>query len=125
MRIVGSLLFCDYCKRIIGYVNVDGACVLKDVRLLFFVPIDSVASADEQVVLFRILERGPMKRRCVTDDLSDEPPFKKLKFDNTRSVIGLRARIEDDEPLQYECDQSVFFPPLDFVEAIRWCFRVG
>lgn len=87
VRIVGSLLFCDYCETIIGYVNVDGACVLKDVRLLFFVPIDSVASADEQVVLFRILERGPMKRRCVTDDLSDEPPFKKLKFDKTRSVI--------------------------------------
>lgn len=113
----GSLLFCCNCRRVIGYVSGIGIYALKDVRLLYFVPIDKTVSDKEQVVLFRILEHGPLKRKSDKVELCDEPPYKKLKFDNTHSVIVMRARVERDEPLYLpaEVDQAVFIPPDDMI----------
>lgn len=96
----------------IGHISDKETYILKDVRLLYFVPMDLQTTPDKQIVLFRILERGPVKRRCSEIDVNDEPPNKRFKFDNTRSVIVMRAHVEKDEPLHPEYDQSVFIQQL-------------
>lgn len=109
----GSLILCVGCGRVIGYVNGDGSCTLKDVRPLYFVPIDVEATLNKQIVLFRVLEHGPLKRKCSA--VCDEPPCKKYKFDNTCSVIVMRIRIEKDDslPLRSETDLPIFTQTFD------------
>lgn len=116
----GSLMFCGNCRRVIGYIDYDKICVLKDVRLLYFVPIDARVIVDKQIMLFRVLEHGPVKRKLAAVDLCDGPPCKKFKFDNTRSVIVMRVRVEEDESLivQNEDDRPAFIRPLNLPDLI-------
>lgn len=95
----GSLLFCSSCKRVIGYADWNDIHVLKDVRLLYVVPIEVRTMDEKQFTYFRLLDHGPQKRKCEIDIYS-EPPFKRFKFDNTHSVIVMRARVERDESLE-------------------------
>lgn len=81
----GSLLFCRNCKRVIGYVDWNDIYVLKDVRLLYVVPIEVRPMDGKQFIYFRLLDHGPQKRKCEIDIYS-EPPFKKFKL-ITRVVL--------------------------------------
>lgn len=51
----GVLLFCGHCRRVIGVV--DGQiCLLKEVRLVFFVPIDVEGTDETKFMLVRAVE---------------------------------------------------------------------
>lgn len=95
----GSLVFCRSCRRVIGFDVMYGNCILRDVRLLYFVPMDFMINFDKFIMLTRISDHGPMKRKQLMSDLSVEPPSKKSKFDNTQSVIVYRMRVQDEAPL--------------------------
>lgn len=125
----GFLLFCCNCKRVIGYVHWHDFFVLKDVRPLYVVPIEQKVIGGAQHMYFRLLDHGPQKRKCEVDILC-EPPFKRFKFDNTRSVIVMRAHVENEEPLEsppfvepqvadeiYYDSETDSVPELDYYES--------
>lgn len=83
--------------------------------------MEVVFNTKEQILLFRTTENGPQKRKYVSPGSSDEPLSKKLKFDNTRSVIVMRVHFEDENPpaaLQLEVDEANGISPTDFLNVI-------
>lgn len=115
----GSLIFCACCRRVIGHIDF-GEYLLRDVRLMYFVPLYDEVASGMQLIYVRATERGPIKRKHVLSDWFDiyeEPLNKRVKYSCVQSVICARMHMTNNEMIRGS-DNTEFFQPINFEDII-------
>lgn len=115
----GLLVYCACCRRVIGHID-STKYLLKDVRLMYFVPLFEETISGTQFICIRAAERGPVKRKHVSNDwydIYDEPLYKKSRYSHVQSVICAHVRVEKNELIQ-ESDGTEVSRPTNFANFI-------
>lgn len=112
----GRLIFCQGCRRILGYFDEENVAHLYNVRLQSF-EAPRVEVTDNQRLLFvRVSEVSLNKRKYPIDslDLADEPPAKKrcleeciMSIELTNGVSTVTHDIGEEEKRADESELSL------------------
>lgn len=112
IEIIGSIVYCVHCRRILGYLDEIGDVHLRNVRLVEFSLIGMNTVGNLQA-LFMKMRENVGKRKYPVDkfDLLDEPQFKKPKL--TPVIIMRVQQLVDDDYISRERDNFDYFPLSD------------
>lgn len=97
IAIRGSIIYCIYCRRILGYIDENNYVHLHNVRLLQFEPVGAKLIGDRQVQItkFSDVDINCMsnKRKYPIDsfDILDEPALKRRKIEQCLTVARVQV----------------------------------